>query len=193
MKRLMLGIAFFLVSFAVVRGADITYNLVNYPADQAGYTLSGYITTDGTIGAITISDVQSWSYTIAQQGSTLATGSSPSGDLAFYGVIATPTQLLLPLTVGENPGSEINLFENTSDVVWVNDSDGGPNANIPYYLASYNNALGPAWSTQNPQMGGTEPWVIAQTAAVPEPSTLTLLFASGVALLVYRWRKNYRR
>ena len=30
------------------------------------------------------------------------------------------------------------------------------------------------WSTYSPSMGGTDPWVIAATTAVPEPSSLAL-------------------
>ena len=52
MKRLMLGIAFFLVSFTVARVQDITYDLVDYPADENGYSLSGFITTDGSMGSL---------------------------------------------------------------------------------------------------------------------------------------------
>ena len=30
------------------------------------------------------------------------------------------------------------------------------------------------WDTPNPAMGGSDPWVIAEVATVPEPSSLTL-------------------
>ena len=36
--------------------ADMVYQLVNYPLDQGGHTLSGTITTDGTIGDLGFSD-----------------------------------------------------------------------------------------------------------------------------------------
>ena len=43
-------------------GADsITYNVVNYPALQNGYTVSGTITTNGAIGtALPSTDIMSW-------------------------------------------------------------------------------------------------------------------------------------
>ena len=124
----MLGIAFFLVSFTVARAQDITYDLVDYPADENGYSLSGFITTDGSMGSLSSSDLVSWSYEIYSGTSSLGSGSSPSGDWAFYGVVATLyCNFSSPLCIGENPGSEVNFFTYSSAVVWVNDSGGGPN------------------------------------------------------------------
>ena len=40
--------------------ADMIYQLVNYPLDQGGHTLSGTITTDGTIGDLGVSEFSGW-------------------------------------------------------------------------------------------------------------------------------------
>jgi hypothetical protein len=44
----------------------ITYNLVDYSSLENGWTLSGTITTDGTIGALAASDITSWTFTITK-------------------------------------------------------------------------------------------------------------------------------
>ena len=71
MKRSVFGIVsvlFFLASVAC--GQDITYQLLNYPVDQIDLqtgqpdTLSGSITTDGTIGPLSGSNVVSWQFEI---------------------------------------------------------------------------------------------------------------------------------
>ena len=53
-------LALFFVSGGSIVAGDITYSIVNDPIDQNGYTLSGTITTDGTIGALAPSDFLSW-------------------------------------------------------------------------------------------------------------------------------------
>ena len=50
---------------AVLAGS-ITYDIVNYPDLQNGWTLSGTITTDATMGPITQLDITSWTWSITK-------------------------------------------------------------------------------------------------------------------------------
>ncbi len=127
MKRLsaaILSLTFVLVSFALVRGQDITYNLVDYPAVENGtfsfpgldgtgfgtayFSLSGQITTNGTIGPLYPTDIVSSSFS-----ASLLSGSAgqPLWSCSFSGsnvsilegavtgsnpLIASSTEILLP-------------------------------------------------------------------------------------------------
>src|SRR3954471_3003930 len=96
-KRLVLAVALLgLVVGATgqVRAGSITYQLVNYPAFQRGWTLSGFITTDGTLGAIG-NDVSnhalSWTWTVTNpsQPSFTLTSADPNTDVVTIGLMAT--------------------------------------------------------------------------------------------------------
>jgi hypothetical protein len=202
MKRFMLGIVFFAVSFTI-RAQDITYDLVSYPADQGGCTLSGSITTDGTIGPLSASNVQSWEYTITDGDNTCSytSGYNPGLEAGAVGVIscfnsvsASPTQLLLTASDityedGQGPGISLLILQSSIQLTWANYTGTGVEYNEPWYFYQ-NDMQNLNWSTWNPQMGGKEPWVVAQTATVPEPSTLMLLLAGGVGLLACVLRKR---
>jgi hypothetical protein len=49
------------------------------------------------------------------------------------------------------------------------------------------------WSTQSPSMGGTDPWVIAATTAVPEPSSLALAGLAVTCAIVLGGARNRMR
>jgi hypothetical protein len=88
-----------LVTTVKTAKADITYNIVNLPDYQNGYTLSGAITTDGSIGPIAMSDIINWTWT-ATDGVNTYSGSSSQADsyTGIYGsVVATSDYIALPL------------------------------------------------------------------------------------------------
>ena len=180
---------------------DITYHIVNYPVNQADVvspgtdTLSGTIVTDGTIGPLGPGNIVGGSLTMVTPNDTLTEQIDPSyPDTDLSTLTATPTQLLFTL----NPAvyDDISLFfEPTS----------GPDVymNLGYQESSRIYAGGIV-IPDGPELGGfvvsnppavpgsiadSTPWVIATTAAVPEPDAFTLL---GSALLglgaVYRRR-----
>ncbi|MGC1718172.1 MAG: PEP-CTERM sorting domain-containing protein [Isosphaeraceae bacterium] len=163
---------------AVLAGS-MTYDIVNYPADQNGWTLSGTITTDGKIGDLAATDILSWSYTITteQQGVPIAytVESSEEGtSVGTSGLEATNTELTLPN--GEAIGffGEVMLgyqrFPGPFGIAYVGYlNEGG----LPELL----------WSSTPTQLG-VEPgtWVIA---SVPEPSTLYLLGFGAVCGSVF--------
>jgi len=178
------------LSPAVLAGS-ITYDIQNYPTDQNGWTLSGAITTDGKTGVLAPSDILSWTWTITGgqldevgpippiivNSTDVSAGTNPSN------LEATPTQILLP------PGGVLSL------VAEVEILGAGTSTSITYYrgqqppfystevqlLGTREPPVNP-WSTDNPSMGGTDPWVIA---SVPEPSSLYLLGFGAVCGSVY--------
>ena len=48
--------------------ADRTYDLQSGPSSPVGWTLSGTITTDGTIGTIQATNILSWTWTLTGAG-----------------------------------------------------------------------------------------------------------------------------
>ncbi len=156
---------------AAATRADLTYNIVNDLADQAGYSLAGTITTDGTIGALTAADFVSWQFTItsiAHGQFETESGTQPSqaiGVTATSTLLETDGTLTLPVP-----------FANTN-VSW------SPSA--PYYESGYPSGAA-IWYTTTP-MGfpSSGDWTVATapTSAVPEPATIWIaaIGAAGFA------------
>ncbi len=179
---------------AVLAGS-ITYNLVNYPTDQNGCTLSGAITTDGQTGVLSPSDILSWSWTITgarvnENGIEYplppisAAGTSvPNADLYPWTLVATPSQILLPrggvLDVSSfmTPNGNVFLYYWNYPETYVSP------AYFAYVFNPANTSEIYLWLTSNPAMGGNDPWVVA--SSVPEPSTLYLLVFGTVCGSVY--------
>jgi hypothetical protein len=172
--------------------ANIIYSLVNYPDDQNGWTLSGSITTDGKSGALTSTDVLSWSWTVTSGTTAYTFRSTDPG--AFFGqesappdLIATSSALSVPFnqSVGMQDDSGVTL---PTVIEWSNNWGSGPFSNE--YLAQLH--VPPAsvttfWQTVDPTSFIASGYVIATAApTVPEPSTLTLLGTSLLALRGFR-------
>jgi hypothetical protein len=163
---------------------DITYNLVNYPTEQNGYSLSGQITTDGTIGPLAGSNVVSWAVEVN------GTSSFHDGitEVDGYPLDATPTELRL--LGGQTAGDELVLSsQNEMDMLVYT---------IDYQWAS-GDCFGSEWCDLNgktmwddPLYSEPLPWVIAQTATVPEPSAFALLGTALAALSVVCLRRRAR-
>ena len=62
---------------------DITYSIDNYPADQNGWTITGTITTDGTIGPLVSNNVISWAWTIENGTQTYNASSTDQGSICL--------------------------------------------------------------------------------------------------------------
>jgi hypothetical protein len=160
--------------------ADLTYNIQNYPADQNGATLTGTITTDGTIGALGATDILSWTWTITPSGGTATTFSSTDANASM--ILVTPVASSSEITVAPD---QILLLYNTAlvdkeELAW----DRGPAPQ--HYRGGI--ATGDVWADSSPAMGGVDPWVVAKTAATtaaPEPSTLIVAGAGGLIGIAY--------
>jgi hypothetical protein len=176
------------------QAASISYTVADHSEVQNGYTLSGTITTDGTLGPITAAHITAWTLTIS--------GNSPFG-LTFQGPgypnsvftdgsliatasgfleLAAPTSGLNFLSFGQDigEGRSINWSRST-------------NPAQDYYSAntSISVIVVPLWGVSPPpgdSLGG-DPWVIA-VPFVPEPPTFTLALVGmacvGLTVLVRR-------
>jgi hypothetical protein len=209
MTRLLFATVFPILLMAVSRPGEagqITYAIQNYPADQQGATLSGMITTDGAIGTLAATDILSWSWTITPPGGTpYALSSSDSGAEVFLNfgaiVIASPTAITVP--------SGLDTSDDASFVLGALDAQGNTVADLFYEHYEANNPAGlvsiysgvtstnagarAIWLTSNPAMGGTDPWVIAQVATVPEPSSLTLAASAVACAIVFGLARQRKR
>jgi PEP-CTERM motif len=193
MKHIFTSIALALIlSLRVSGGASagsITYSIQNYPADQIGASLSGFITTDGVIGDLAAADILSWSWTVTPAGGmpfTLSSDEMGSQVFLLGSVVASPTEITMAETLG--PLNSFSLENITPGGELEYDRAG---AGFDKYVGA-----GPDdvfWNILNPAMEGNDPWIIATASAVPEPSTLTMLGIAAVYLTGVAWGTARRR
>lgn len=205
MKKLNLLAAITVACSALISGlqaAPITYSIVNNAAFQnklsevGSYTLSGSITTDGTIGDVT-SGILGWNWTVTDN-ATSAVVRSVAGNGATggsYSVQASATQITLK-PFGE--GSALKLSGDVSgsgQLAWIRRSgdpmDGAPA--IDEYYFQYIETLWYEGSNQPLALSSTAggSWIIADggVSTVPEPSTYGLL-CGGFTLAVVAMRRR---
>jgi hypothetical protein len=163
--------------------AATTYTIQNYQADQNGATVTGTITTDGTLGVITVANILKWTWTISAHGLSSFTLSSSDPGAATSGCfVATSTNLTLPKPL---PGvycnslllSDVLNYPNVGELLWARIPISGGEK----YGGQIPNPSGTGnviWSTVNPAMGGTDPWVIA---SVQGPLLYTVTDANELA------------
>jgi hypothetical protein len=158
-------------------GGSITYNIVNYPELQNGYTVSGTITTDGQTGTITTADITSWDVSVLLSG-VIQLNFTPTNSTASALLTATTTALTNPTT----PPPQVLEFLDSSlpstYIIWV-----GPSSSF-YQSANFGASL---WFSEWPTNG-----VIA-ASAVPEPSSFILLAVGAGAVIAHVWSRRGRR
>ena len=175
---------------AVLAGST-TYNLVNHPDYQDGWTLSGTITTDGTIGLLQSSDITSWTWTVTKPGSSQTYRSGPGTVSYADGLTATNTGLLILIRT-TSTAAEILLNTNSGGINDGYGNIGGGSMSVPTYYTGAAGLLqadhfvfywgdGPSQSVAVPQ----EEFTFASTTAVPEPASLYLLGFAAVCVSVY--------
>jgi hypothetical protein len=173
----------FLAGGISVRAGDVTYNMVNDPVDQNGYTLSGTIVTDGTIGELNTGNIVSWQFTFTGPGGTFSnSGSRPASGDIILGLGATTSGDLILGGVVHFLGK---VFD-SPEISWEP-------VNHRYFGF---NAGSPLWDATPPTGFPEGVWTIATAASVPEPSSVVLAglgCASAIAFVLARKRSDYRR
>lgn len=186
---------------AVLAGST-TYNILNYPALQNGWTVSGTITTDGFIGDINQTDIKSWTWTITSGATSYTSNSTDPGSfpqLSGAGIQETPTDILLHIPPSMKPSAVLLLIGGDTPRIEHIPEEGlawhdgfGPDqrdTTIEYYSAGLFPPQGyVGWfSPIGPYNAQTAGWLIAQTsaAAVPEPASLYLVGFGAVCGCVY--------
>jgi hypothetical protein len=201
-RPLLLALLILFLTFSpdTVRGGPITYTFPDDVALQNGHDLIGSFTTDGKIGALTASDILSWSITVTDgyYGYTFA----PAYGIAVAtGVVATAGGAIEILPPPEEGTGVINtlVFEGSNvagvgNVYWTFGSylDGAKYDLITAYgtISPYGGVL---WSDSTLIPSPAQPLVIAQSSSVPEPSSLTLALLGSSCLAVIRCTRRQRR
>jgi hypothetical protein len=204
-RSALLAILLFVPAFffaGSVRGGTVTYKIMNYPEQQDGWMLSGYITikTNAANGTLTENDVQSWSVTVKKGDVSVTYGSNDPGvGVEILGTVNyTPTQILLPRGTRADP----NAFELSGDargsnsVGWNNyPAVSGRTGGVynSFYVDPMDKRRHTAWSKLTTTLGGKATWVIATAVAEP-PAILSagVGFACVVLCAVVRQRRQGR-
>ena len=202
MKKLNLLAAITVACSALISGlqaAPITYSLVNNAALQNGYTLSGSITTDGTIGVLSDSNITGWAWTVTNTATSAVTFSESGTSVMSNRIVASATQFTLP-----QANLDVSFLRiNTSGgfIRWdrypENDMGMGmPGMTFPAldgYMAAGNGVFFWDQYSVNVPLTSTSDgsWIIAEasTSTIPEPSTYGLLFG-GFTLAVVAMRRR---
>ena len=193
-----------LVAGGTVVQADIVYNIADYSTLQSGWTLSGTITTDGVTNKyLAQSDIKSWSVTITQGSTAYNFSSDSSGSYIVLQnqIFASATQITVATPAG-NAGTvnDLELGTSSSEIQWHRLSASAFRGTTyppeDFYLA-YSGSTN-FWDTSavvggDPNgltLGSETNWVIASTAAVPEPSSLVMVAIAGVGGLIVHARRR---
>jgi hypothetical protein len=164
-----------------VGAGSITYNVMNYPTIQDGYTVSGTITTNATTGtSLPGTDISSFDITITMGSTTVAEFTPANSPLALGTFDATPTTL----SVGTNPDNLV--FESHTAIFgWLNLS----NISTLYTASLQTFPITTLWAGNLPSIDSP----IATTATVPEPPSAVLASIGAVVVfLAYGWSRHRR-
>jgi hypothetical protein len=185
--RFATAVAVMAIAFAFTPGvpaAPITYDLVNVPADQNGWTVSGHITTTGATGSLAVSDVTSWDFTLTKGATSYAaTGSAPSN---ISNILATSESLI----VQNLPVTGLTFTKGITSLSWTRLTP-----SFEYYSATQGSNLWQAFypSYAVDSAGG---WIIATAtpSGVPEIDPATgssaLSLVAGMLAMIEQRRRR---
>jgi len=215
-RRSVLAVACLLFSDVVLatvsnaKAGDITYNIVDYPADEVDWSnpsftdsVSGTITTDGNFGPLTSSDFLGSNLSLSTPDG-IFTGELTAYPGAIIGgntIVATSSQLLLSfessLLLAGVVTSPVDDSQDSFNLKYYRGDEGSSYSASINYPPSNGVAMPFVGFYVNPPTGVTgsigqyDPWVIATASAVPEPATLTLLGSALLGLgMIYLRRRG---
>ena len=183
--------------------ADVTYSLINYPAQQAGGTLSGSITVVDSAaddGLLQAGEIVRWGFTLTNGGNTTTVDSvtTPFASLSLSGtVLLVGTDILIPRPISSG-SNRLNLAVlpppgSISDALlsWQRSVISNPCNSQDGYRATDLQATPPDnddvtyWSTTGTyfSLGGTDPWRIATNPNAPRPGACCIP-ATGACIVI---------
>ncbi len=204
MSRLRRLILFLPFCFFANGASATTYTLTDF-ADSQGYSATGTISTDGTLGFLSSTSFVDWSITISDSTKVLYTLLGPlSGDNSNLGMggspspffFATPTSITYEAPLASAPTNYVNIFnisanaDHISNPVKAIGIAEGYTCPSPacYYLAAsvtYQNPNTGNWDGSGVSRFYSGPFVVA---TVPEPTTWMMLLIgfAGIGFTSYR-------
>jgi len=166
--------------------------------------LSGSITTDGTIGTLTVTNIIAWTFTVTATDGETFTQTDPGPGAAgasLFGVVATANQIQL-FDPGPSGYNYFQLGGSAGQITvpgFLMYSEGGAGVGLTnVYTAELtlsNGEIYGAWYVRpsDSDLGGP-PWIIAETAsAVPEPDAITIAMFGIACFAVVEWTMRRRR
>jgi len=197
-------VAFALVGACTPSFAGIVYTMTNASGIQDGWELSGTITASGTGTGLGSSDITSWAWTVTKGLDSYTFTSNDTGaGVNAYGLLATPTALIVPYTP-EFSSDSLNYLDivtrsGLDRVYW------GTGGGVDGDLANYSAVSSPInfWyiQTKNPDFFPSrtaDGWVVG-TASAPVPeidpatgSSALSLVAGVLAMIEQRRRRGLK-
>jgi PEP-CTERM motif len=172
-----------ILAAGAANAAPIVYN-VSLPSPST-WTLSGTITTDGTIGALSLADITAFDLT-ATNSSTTSSCISGSGCVLFGSSAFSGSATQLTWDFDESPQPEAAFSAPSGAFICFGPSSGDCAFGNQGNVAAYSDAGNTAQTYTGVQVLGR-----VATAAVPEPSTWAMMiFGFGVLGGVMRQRKR---
>jgi hypothetical protein len=206
-----------LLAFASNVRASITYDIVDYPTDESGWTVSGTITVD-KLGLVDFLSDNNVSATLTVSNQTSGASYTPiftsisglnmnnlSGDGYFY---ATASALYLPVGNELDIGGLLSFatLGQSLSVAWNNDSLTSTEYSATVSSAGrlWSQTTTPLFDTDDPadiavEIGSYKPWLIAtapsgaiptESSPVPEPTTLVIWSLLGTIALGLGWSRK---
>jgi hypothetical protein len=177
--------------------ADRMYHLQSGPSLPMGWTLSGTITTDGTIGTIQATNILSWTWTISSGGSSVTVSSTDPGAAVTISGMDRPTAAEAPLGITSTGAALIVPFANyitlTKHDAWLWYDNNIDQQHWQVTLPGVRSGVADVWVSTGNWSQPDGPIEVASTVVVPEPSPLYIVGFGAVCVYVMGHKRRARR